>query len=228
VNVISHQPRRAGFPAGEINIIKTESPFLAFILRRSAKKQRTLQKMERLFIRYHVMELQNNYLPDPGIQKEADVFFDVLENILPHFMEENPDLLMSDNGYWGGGKNIELKNHTISIQHVRSAIDPAAASYLSISLYDLRFDENGKAFSKEGVQLRNFDFEAHSIRHQEVEVSSRKGRQLFWKDRNNTRRRYSTAELVHEWLEALVKCGYRLQIPDAHLSRGGYHRPIAS
>jgi hypothetical protein len=158
------------------------------------------------------MELNDNYYPEVRIKKETEVFFEVLENILKFYMDENPDLKIMESCFWGGGKNIELGNHTLSIQHVRSAANPEARSYLNIGLYDLRFDENGKAITKEGVPLRNFEFDEHCIRCQEVEITGRKACRFFWKDRKNDRLRYSTVQLVNEWLKELVTCNDPMQL----------------
>lgn len=135
---------------------------------------------------------------------ETEEFFNELYKTHLKLSAENCNLSMRENWFWGGGKNIELNKHTIVIQRVKSAADREDRPYLSIALYDLTFDEDGRAISSTGTPLRNFDFDVHCLRHQEIECSHG-SEGIVWKERSMRNRQYSTEQLIQEWIEELLK-----------------------
>lgn len=138
-----------------------------------------------------------------SIKEAGENFFKELEKIHSCLSIENYHLDMKENWFWGGGKNVEINDHTLVIQHVPSVCDASAKPYISLALYDLKFDENGRAYNLNGKALKNFDFEKHCLLHQEIEPFVEEDH-IGWCDRAGENR-YTTDEFIKKWVQELLK-----------------------
>ena len=139
-------------------------------------------------------------------REEAKKVMAEIQSLVPSIVKQKPNskvkIYPNNYSHKQEGVNLEIDNHTLVCQ---SAPDTDVEHFLSLAIYDLRFDPKlNMALDEKGTPMNSFSNDRMK-KHEQYGWIYDKNDKLTWTDLNNKKNSYTSDEIVKNWVTELVK-----------------------
>jgi hypothetical protein len=147
---------------------------------------------------------------EQGVAKMIEAinsFFSELNKAKDVLKANNPSVTIytRDNGHLHGGYDLAINKHCIVSQHHIESKYTTKGSMLSLALFDLIFDYQGRAMDENGLPMGQYD-RKHILRHVQYQCHFTNDFSPVWLD-PKTGEAFTTDALLNNWIDQLFDLG---------------------